>query len=239
MAIRIINYGHMAVAQAKSWSRYVEIMETCFLDWPEYIYRGQRDATWPLRSAFDREFRHATELLKGTDPFKGLNTEDRALVEQAKPRTSLDPRDQVLERHLDRFKRACCGRRGPSPRELSTDEWWSLGRHFGLLTPLLDWTRSPYVACFFAMCEPCRSPSGKRAVWAFSHVGMLEVLINQPENLDKTKEELAFIELVEKPFDENSRLLSQSGLFTRTPNSEDVEAFISDPGLFNALDLTP
>lgn len=224
-----IQHGEpSAVILAESWSRYLEIMETHFLDWPEYIYRGQRDATWPLRSKFDREFRHATEILKTTDPLEGLNQQDRALVEQASPRTALDPRDQVLERQLDRFRRACCGRRGPSPRDLSADEWWTLGRHFGLSTPLLDWTRSPYVACFFAMHEPSPSPSGKRGVWAFSHIGMRDILINQSENFDRPEERLASIALVEVVIDENSRLLSQGGLFTRTPNGKDVEAFIAE-----------
>lgn len=36
-----------------SWNEMVACLETTFLDWPEFIYRGQSDATWPLRSKFD------------------------------------------------------------------------------------------------------------------------------------------------------------------------------------------
>lgn len=214
-----------------SWAQFLRLIETDFLDWPEYIYRGQRDAAWPLRSNFDRQFRNATAILEQSEPLEGLSVEDRSLVEQANPRTSLDSRDEVLRRLLDRFQRACCGRRGASPKDLSTDEWWALGRHYGLATPLLDWSRSPYVACFFAICEATPPPSGNRAVWAFSHIGLREIFINQPDNLDVAEDnlestELESIELVEAHLDENSRLLSQSGLFTRTPGGVDIEDFI-------------
>jgi hypothetical protein len=215
-----------AVATVNSWAQYLQLIETDFLDWHEYIYRGQRDTNWPLRSPFDRQIREATELLEKNDPLGNLSAEDRSLIAQADPCTSLDSRERILVRLLDRFRQACCGRRGVSPKDLSADEWWALGRHYGLATPLLDWTRSPHVACYFALWEATSPPSGVRAIWAFSHMGMREILINQPDNYSVPEHQLESIELVETALDENSRQLSQSGLFTKTPAGVDIEEFI-------------
>lgn len=215
-----------AHVQVSSWAELVDVVEAHFLDWPEYIYRGQRDARWPLRSKFDREFVRATAALNATDPYDGLDEQDRDLVQQSAPNGTLDSREAVLHRHLERFQRSCVGRRGPVPRALLPDEWWSLGQHFSLATPLLDWTRSPYVACYFALQEVEQSSSGQRAVWAFSHIGLRDIQINMPKNYGVADEWLLAIELLEPLIDENGRLLSQSGLFTRAPNGEDIEGFI-------------
>ena len=89
----------------------------------DFIWRGQT-CDWPLKSKFDR-------MVK-----------------------SKQDRETKLVEHKSNFLRAIKGRRGNNPPQLENPEdIWAIGQHFGLATPLLDWTESPFVAAYFAFRE--------------------------------------------------------------------------------------
>jgi hypothetical protein len=89
-----------------------------------YIYRGQSSLAFSLRSSLGRS-------MLQTDDDRGNNA--------------------IISRHLQNFRSAIRGRIDLPDRYFQSDEEvWAIGQHFGLATPLLDWTESSYVAAYFA-----------------------------------------------------------------------------------------
>lgn len=110
---------------------------------------------------------------------------------------------------LGQFRLAMRGR-GLDVSKLEERDVWAFGQHYGLKTPLIDWTKSPYVALFFAFAEPdpedVDNPS--RAVFCL--------------NMDafRADEDLKG-QIFEPIHHDNARLVNQAGLFTVTPSGAD------------------
>ena len=181
-----------------SWKYFHDFIYAEMLDFRYYIWRGHRCDNWLLKPTLDRLL---DRLSKGAD-------------------------SEAREEHLSAFKYAARGRRGPNPPLLSTEnEWWALGQHHGLATPLLDWTASPFAAAYFAFVGSGSPQTSRRAIYAL-----------QPFVIEETSTELVMqhvgperppiIEFIRPLADDNPRLVSQGGLFSRAPDGVDIETWV-------------
>ncbi|MBX3705673.1 MAG: FRG domain-containing protein [Pseudomonadales bacterium] len=210
-----------------SWKYFGDFVYQEMLDYDAYVWRGHRCSDWKLESTLDR------------------------LVRTAKIAPTKAP--GFRNKHLEQFKYAARGRRGPNPPVLEDeDHWWALGQHHGLATPLLDWTTSPFVGAFFSFIGEGAPQTVQRAIFAL-HRPTAERRAREKLTAEnaRRRDELAALEKGGKPIgilrqaqlaplsqaelrfirplsDENSRLVSQGGLFTRAPPGKDLESWVRE-----------
>ena len=192
----------------ESWQEFHELSEDVFSKAPAYIYRGQTDHNWRLQSSLDRlEERHPKRRnLSGKTP------------------EWFDCPPFSGQEHLNAFMRAVRGRLDLNSWPLANeDEWWALGQHHGLATPLLDWTRSPYIALFFAfeedsflVADGTWAKPEHRAVYALS-TSTIEDTAGKDED---------HVSLVSPGGDTHYRLISQAGLLVKMPRHTDLETYV-------------
>ncbi len=153
--IQIESSDGVKTFRLEGWSYFFNLIEVEILNparhpGRSYIWRGQRRSDWLLSSTIDRLFGRLGFLAAGQE--------------------SLEKRSR---KQLETFRYAARGRRGSSPTKLSENELWALGQHFGLATPLLDWTRSPFAAAYFAFEELASDPTPFRTVYALNERAVL------------------------------------------------------------------
>lgn len=175
------------------------------------------------------DFLHSKDALKQNQAyvFRGQASEEWKLEPTLKRTLGEVNSGKAERRVLDTFKKHCLGRRGHNPSELSESEWWALGQHFGLKTPLLDWTESPYVAAFFAF-NSSHEESDNVVVW------LLSKHVNSKPCIDKLKTD-NHLEFLTPYLDENARLINQRGLFIRSPKMMCISEWIK--GIREAGDI--
>jgi hypothetical protein len=113
-------------AQIKKCNSLEELHENYIKCCPEekfWMFRGQKDARWNLKTTFER----LTDIAKPKDI---INLEIGLL--------------RKFERELPLYSRRV-------PKDKDLIELFSLMQHYGTPTRLLDWTYSLYIATYFAL----------------------------------------------------------------------------------------
>ncbi len=196
--------GRIPVTRLESWRDFTDLLESDFFNRPgvQLVFRGHRRFDWSLMPTLGR-----------------LTT--NGIVTEA-----------LANAQLDRFKRAVRGRLSDAAMVNEEDELWSVGQHHGLMTPLLDWTYSPYVALFFAFHkddskEEAANPY--RAVYVLNKSFLAE------------HEAETGIRVWEPRKDDHGRLVNQAGLFTFAPTDATIEnklaTVLADDELFEDEEL--
>lgn len=142
----------MLVRDCESWSVFLERMNG-YLKQPllarrSFIFRGQANAEWNLSTTLDR---YVSRI------------------------DSWDP-TTVKTRLLSEFRMESAGLRDiGSAARFGSSEDELLARHHGLPSPILDWSRSPFVAAFFAFADSAhqsKEPPKRVAIWGFDLKGL-------------------------------------------------------------------
>ncbi|MBU67014.1 MAG: FRG domain-containing protein [Cupriavidus sp.] len=148
---------HPAIARLESINQ--EIADTAVLGSTKWLFRGQADSEWPIVSALERFAPRIATL----EEYYAHAFGPRYVIEsETGEKWDIRPPHEFN----DGLQQAASA---PFVFSAQTDEYAYLVylRHHGFPSPLVDWTRSPYVAAFFAYANAFHQSNERVAVFAY------------------------------------------------------------------------
>lgn len=186
--------GRIPVTRLEHWKDFTELLESNFFNRSktQLVFRGHRRYDWELSPTLAR-------------------IPESGIIDEA-----------LANSQLEHFKRAVRGRLADNSLlsdEKQDDELWSVGQHHELMTPLLDWTYSPYVALFFAFSK---EDSEEEKENPYRSIYVLNKTFVADDEL------CPGIRMFEPKKDDHGRLVNQAGLFTFSPYGSTIENKLVD-----------
>jgi hypothetical protein len=126
-----------------------------------FLFRGQSSSTWKLETTLERYLPNSVRP-------RVSGYYSRILA--AKPQIEAGTGHRWETPTLEEFTRILKGQESPTLPGLPGYEFWVYLRHLRFPSPLLDWSRSPYVAAFFAFNDASNQPHTPDAVSIFAYL---------------------------------------------------------------------
>lgn len=175
------------------------------------IFRGHSKKNYLLSSTIERNCMIEGEV---TSDGMSINLPNYRFF------NGLDWYDNHCETILNNFKKYSHGL-PEVDSSLSDEQMWSIGRHYGLFSPYLDWSASPFVAAFFAL---------ENSYKLIEHLGRGNVPNLENEHiyiwglrLWEKLEEVETFEIVQMFGNQSSRPRAQQSWFTKLRSKDHID----------------
>jgi len=139
---RFTRPSGVRVTQCDSWDDFIQALRfgpDRHRPAVSKFYRGHAEPHWKLSSAWERLRNHYKEFLPDEDA--------RQIFRMTTDASNDDQFLMIFKDQISRMPNI------PTHALKTKADWWAFGRHFGLYTPLLDWSQSPFIAAFFAFTD--------------------------------------------------------------------------------------